>query len=75
MLLSTVFYIGSHNLKIRAKDSVGNADQTPAEYSWIVDTAAPTSSVSALLAEYQTTGFTVSWSGTDGLADFDVKQV
>ncbi len=71
---------GSHNLKVIAEDSSNNADQTPAEYSWIIDTAAPTSSVSALLAEYQTTGFQVNWIGTDGLAsttsglsDFDIQ--
>ena len=32
---------GSHTFNVRAKDSVGNTDPTPATYTWTVDTVAP----------------------------------
>ncbi len=38
---------GSHTFQVRAVNSYGNADPTPASYTWIVDTAAPTASFSA----------------------------
>jgi hypothetical protein len=33
---------GSHTFSVRAKDVVGNVDQSPASYTWTVDTTAPT---------------------------------
>jgi uncharacterized protein (TIGR03382 family) len=36
---------GSHTLRVRAVDAVGNADLTPATYTWAVDTLAPTAPV------------------------------
>lgn len=33
---------GSHTLAVRARDAVGNVDPSPAIYSWVVDTVAPT---------------------------------
>jgi hypothetical protein len=33
---------GSHTFQVRATDSVGNTDSTPASQTWTVDTAAPT---------------------------------
>ncbi|OJH38137.1 hypothetical protein BON30_23575 [Cystobacter ferrugineus] len=32
---------GSHTLKVRAKDSAGNVDPTPVEFTWTVDTQSP----------------------------------
>ena len=32
---------GSHTFRVRATDAAGNTDTTPAERSWMVDTAAP----------------------------------
>ncbi|HET6656454.1 MAG TPA: Ig-like domain-containing protein [Gaiellaceae bacterium] len=37
---------GSHTFKVRSTDAAGNTDATPAELTWSVDTAAPSSSVS-----------------------------
>jgi len=34
--------VGSHTVQIRATDSAGNIDATPASYTWVIDTTAPT---------------------------------
>ncbi|GAA4438031.1 hypothetical protein GCM10023188_32900 [Pontibacter saemangeumensis] len=36
---------GEHTLKVRAVDAAGNTDQTPATYSWLIDTKAPAAPV------------------------------
>ena len=38
---------GSHTLQVRATDPAGNQDTTPASYSWVIDTASPTGSITA----------------------------
>jgi hypothetical protein len=57
---------GSHTFEVRAIDAAGNVDTTPASYTWVVDTRAPT-----------VTGVTTTpVSGLQGLGDivlFTVK--
>src|ERR687896_109259 len=36
---------GSHTFEVRAIDAAGNADSTPAGYTWTVDTVAPTATI------------------------------
>ena len=36
---------GSHTFSVRATDAAGNTDGSPASFSWLVDTIAPTSSI------------------------------
>ena len=36
---------GSHTFEVRATDTAGNVDQTPASFAWTVDTTAPTTSI------------------------------
>ncbi len=36
---------GPHTLRVRAIDAAGNVDQTPAEFTWIVDTVGPVISI------------------------------
>jgi hypothetical protein len=36
---------GSHTFQVRATDPAGNIDATPASYTWTVDTAAPSASI------------------------------
>ena len=58
---------GAHSFEVRAIDKAGNADQTPASFSWTVDTAAPDTSIAthpATLANTATAQFT--FSGNDG---------
>jgi CSLREA domain-containing protein len=38
---------GSHTFEVRAVDAAGNADATPASYSWTVDTVAPTTTITS----------------------------
>lgn len=38
---------GLHTFQVRATDSAGNVDPTPASYSWTVDTTAPDTSITA----------------------------
>jgi len=33
---------GSHTFEVRATDSLGNTDSSPASYTWVIDTAGPT---------------------------------
>jgi hypothetical protein len=38
---------GSHTFQVRATDPAGNADSTPASFTWTVDTAAPDTALTA----------------------------
>jgi uncharacterized repeat protein (TIGR01451 family) len=39
---------GTYTLEVRARDSVGNFDPTPASHTWTIDTAAPNTTLSPL---------------------------
>jgi MYXO-CTERM domain-containing protein len=36
---------GSHTIDVRAKDTAGNVDATPATYTWVVDSGAPDTTI------------------------------
>ena len=38
---------GSHTFQVRAVDTVGNRDSTPASFTWIVDTGEPTTTINS----------------------------
>src|SRR5438093_985766 len=38
---------GAHNVKVRAKDNIGNLDLSPQSISWTVDTVAPLTSINS----------------------------
>ena len=38
---------GSHSFQVRAIDGLGNVDQSPAAYSWVIDTIAPDTNITA----------------------------
>ncbi len=58
---------GSHTFDVRATDVAANVDASPASYTWVVDTVAPTSTVSfpASAGTYNTTGWNTG-CGTSG---------
>ncbi|MEO6390514.1 MAG: hypothetical protein ABIP75_01600, partial [Pyrinomonadaceae bacterium] len=41
----TLLTDGSHTFMVRAKDTSGNVDPTPASFTWVVDTIAPDTSI------------------------------
>ena len=42
---------GFHTFEVRATDSLGNTDATPASYTWTIDTAAPDTTITASPAD------------------------
>ena len=60
---------GSHTFQVRALDVARNADATPANATWTIDTVAPTanpsSSPAATSAGWNTGNVTVSWNWSD----------
>lgn len=52
---------GTHTVKVRAVDAIGNADPTPAQHSWTTDTSTPDTMI---------TGGPASSSVTNGSATF-----
>ena len=71
---------GPHTLWVRAVDSNGNTDPTPAEYQWTVDTAAPAVTILGPSVGYAPAGGTVTYTvvvedpnlATNGLSAGDI---
>ncbi len=55
---------GTHTFRVRAVDAFGNADPTPASYTWAVDTTKPTVAISAPSATLAKAGDTVTYTVT-----------
>jgi myo-inositol-hexaphosphate 3-phosphohydrolase len=56
---------GSHTFAVRATDAAGNADPSPAERAWVIDTSAPqTETVTAAADAYVSSGATTTNYGT-----------
>ncbi|WP_408890221.1 Ig-like domain-containing protein [Myxococcus faecalis] len=55
---------GAHTLAVRAVDAAGNADATPAEHSWTVDTQAPAVDIDTPADGSVSSVATVTYSGT-----------
>ncbi|MGC1852399.1 MAG: hypothetical protein WA687_08175, partial [Solirubrobacterales bacterium] len=70
---------GAHSFEVKATDQVGNVDQTPAIFNWVIDTAAPDTTIGtkpAALANSATANFT--FTGNDGtgsgIASFECRR-
>ena len=73
---------GSHTFKVRATDQAGNADASPAQFTWTVDTVAASSTTSfpASGGAYNTAGWnagcgTIGFCGTYSDATSGVQKV
>ena len=69
---------GSHTFEVRAKDSLGNTDGSPASYTWVIDTTGPTVTINQASGQADPTSsspinFTVVFSeAVTGFTDADV---
>jgi hypothetical protein len=59
---------GNHTFEVRSVDNGGNADPTPASYSWMVDTQAPDTTITSgpMTITFATTA-TFTFTGSDAL--------
>ncbi len=69
---------GAHKFEVRAIDTAGNADQSPATFSWTVDTTAPQTQIdSNPTAVTASTSANFSFSGSDtggsGVASYECR--
>jgi hypothetical protein len=65
---------GSHTFEVRARDTLGNVDATPASYTWVIDTTAPDTAIDmnpANPTNDPTGDFT--FSSADGTATFECR--
>ncbi|MCC7306375.1 MAG: PxKF domain-containing protein [Acidobacteria bacterium] len=60
--------LGSHTFQVRAKDSVGNTDPTPASYTWVINSP-PTISAAGGVTRVQAAGPSISQIATVGDPD------
>ena len=65
---------GSHTFSVRAKDTRGNVDATPATRTWTVDTSAPgTSITSGPTGSVNSTSASFGFSATEAGSSFECK--
>jgi len=65
---------GSHTFQVRATDAVGNTDATPASRTWVIDTIAPTVSITAPTNNASVTGqVTINVSASDNIGVTTVR--
>jgi hypothetical protein len=69
---------GSHTFQVRAADSLGNTDATPASFTWVVDTTAPNTTITGnpanpTISASATFTFTGADTGGSGVASFQCQ--
>ena len=63
---------GSHTLSVRARDTVGNVDATPATFTWVVDTTPPDTTIATHPTDPSTdTTGDFTFTSNDGTATFE----
>jgi MYXO-CTERM domain-containing protein len=65
---------GSHTFQVRARDSAGNIDPTPASITWTVDTTAPDTTLTGGPADpANTPNATFTFTSNDSTASYECK--
>src|SRR5439155_15981821 len=65
---------GSHTFDVRATDQAGNADATPASYTWTVDLTAPNTTIDSFPNDpSNNTGPSFSFSSTETGSTFECR--
>jgi hypothetical protein len=68
---------GSHTFQVRAVDTAGNTDSTPASHTWMVDLTAPNTTLTNTPAALSGSSVTFEFSGDDpsgsGVASFECR--
>ena len=65
---------GSYTFQVRAVDAVGNADSSPATYGFVIDTAAPDTTMATPPAAYiNTKSITLNFAASEGGASFQCQ--
>jgi hypothetical protein len=65
---------GSHTFQVQATDTVGNTDPTPASFTWIIDTTAPDTTITASPAvTTSSTSASFSFTATEAGSTFECK--
>jgi hypothetical protein len=65
---------GSHTFEVRAIDSAGNIDPSPASFTWVVDTTAPETAITAAPANpTNATSATFGFTSSEGSSTFQCR--
>jgi large repetitive protein len=63
---------GSHTFTVRATDVAGNVDQSPASFTWVVDTVAPDTTITSPAPSLNSTAATFTFTASES-ATFQCK--
>jgi uncharacterized repeat protein (TIGR01451 family) len=65
---------GVRTLDVRARDDAGNTDMSPAQYTWLIDTGAPETTIDSFPpAQSPSTSATFGFTSDDPLATFECR--
>ncbi len=65
---------GGHNLKVKAVDVFNNVDETPAEFSWTIDTIAPVKIVNLVAAPGASRGkIKLNWTRPEENVSYEIR--
>jgi hypothetical protein len=65
---------GSHTFYVKATDSVGNTDPSPATYTWLIDTTPPDTTITSNPpASTPSTSATFTFTSSEALGSFECK--